>query len=115
MPRPDATRPFLAESRMITVQPKPNAKPVVKPVVKQDTFKLDVLSLPIINAHEFAPHVKLGALAPFDTLLVSETVDVVEAITGYEKKNKYTILTMNGHQLYHVKEGECKLKPSSWR
>lgn len=94
-------------SRIITVQPKPQ------------TFKLNVLSLPILNAEEYAPHPRLAALSPFDTLLVTEDLDVVEAITGIERRNKYRILTKSGNQLYEVNEGKRVKRrlasAASWR
>lgn len=81
-------------SRIITIQPKPQ------------TFKLNVLSLPIVNAHEFAPHPKLSGLSAFDTLIVTEELDLLEAATGLEGCNKYKIMTKSGSLLFEVNEGK---------
>ncbi|KAI1289142.1 Phospholipid scramblase 1 [Halotydeus destructor] len=86
------------ESHVISKQPQTSL------LSTKDHSKGNLFQLPILNAHEFAPHPKLNVLSAFDTLLVNEETSVLEAVTGFEQRNRYTIMTKNGSQLYRVVE-----------
>lgn len=81
-----------------------------QPSTTKEGFAANMLSLGIINAHEFKPHENITALAAFDTLLVVEETRFIEAVTGLERSNKYKVMTKNGSQLYEVNEGRFDVK-----
>lgn len=66
-----------------------------------------LMDLPIINAHEFAPHPSINILSAFDVLVVRENSEFYSKYTGDMKRNKYQVVTDNGSLIYTVIEGRC--------
>lgn len=66
-----------------------------------------MMEIPIINAHEFAPHPSINILTAFDILIVKENSEFYSKFTGDMKRNKYQVVTNNGSLIYNVIEGRC--------
>lgn len=69
-----------------------------------------MMDLPILNAHEFAPHPSINVLSAFDVLIVKENSEFYSKYSGDMKRNKYQVVTHNGSLIYNVIEGTTNLK-----
>ena len=77
----------------------------IQPQVNEKMKKM--MEMPIINAHEFAPHPSINILTAFDILIVKENSEFYSKLTGDMKRNKYQVVTNNGSLVYNVIEGRC--------